>query len=289
MSYRINAALAIARRRLLEAFIHPGYYVSLAISLAIGFAFIAGFVRSIDSSGFDYKLTSLYAFAGGILSGAFGDGVVANAFADGPFLVAVNVAFLPVLLYLSMTSVYRFGTEKASGTIELLTYGPSDGTSYFLGSILKDMVLTVGTLLIFVLFFVLSAAVDNLALTQKLISSTALLLLVSLAVYSYGVLVSVLTDSANTALALFMSGLVLLALSLIGSYAIVTGYVRSLSTVAAWVIQWFSPFYYWSLGTRASIGHDAVGYVIGIAGLAALSAALLVASHYIIRFRGVRP
>jgi len=289
VNYRINAALAIGRRRLLEAFIHPGYYVALAVSLAIGFAFVTGFVRSIDSSGFDYRLTSLYAFAGGILSGAFGDGVVANTFADGPYLFATNIAFLPVLLYLSMTSVYRFGTEKASGTIELLTYGPSDGTSYFLGSILKDMVLTVGTLLIFILFFALSAAVDNLALTQKLVSSTVLLLFVSLAVYSYGVLVSVLTDSASAGLALFMSGQVVLALSLIGSYAIVTGYVQSLSTVAAWVIQWFSPFYYWSLGTRASIGHDAVEYTIGVAGLATLSTVLLVASHYIIRFRGVRP
>jgi len=288
MNYRASSAMAIGKRRLFESLIHPGFYVALAVSLAVGYAFVAAFVRSIDSSGFNFQLSPLYTFAGGLLSGWFGGAVLTKVFADGPFLFAVNIAFLPVLLYLSMTSVYRFGTEKASGAIELLTYGPSDGTSYFLASMLKDLVLTVLTLVVFLLFFLAAAAVDNIAVTPRLFDTLILLLLASSAVYAYGVLVSVVTDSANTALALFLAGFIVLFVSLIGSYAIVGGYVRSLSTVAAWVIQWFSPFFYWSIGTQAAIGGEAARYLLGLLGLLVLSSAVLVGSHFIVRARGVR-
>ena len=286
---RLHAAVAIGKRRLFEGLIHPGFYIALTLSLAIAYAFVSAFIRSIDSSGFNYTMTPLYTFAGGLLAGAFGQAVLAKLFADGPFLFAVNVAFLPMLLYLSMTSVYRFGTEKISGAIELLAYGPADGTSYFFASMLKDLVLTLLTLVAFLVFFLAAGAVENIAVTARLFDALLLLLLSSLAIYAWGVLVSAVTDSANSALAIFLAGFVVLVVSLVGSYAIVSGYVQSLSAVAAWVIQWFSPFYYWSIGTRATIAGEGGLYVLGAVGLLVLTAALLVGSHFIIRQRGVRP
>ncbi len=289
MNYRMNSTVAIGRHRLRESLIHPGFYLSLTISLLMGYAFVAAFVRSIDSSGFNYHANPLYDFVGGVLSGAFGSTILSRVFADGPLLFAMNVSFLPVLLYLSMTSVYRFGTEKSSGAIELLTYGPSDGTSYFLGSLAKDVLLSAAALLALILFFSLAGIVDNIAVTPRLFEEVFLLLFSAVAIFAYGILVSSITDSANSALSLFFAGFVLLAVSLVGSYAIVGGYVRSLSTIAAWIVQWFSPFFYWSLGTKAAIAGEFGGFVLGIAGLIVLTVAVLTASHFIIRSRGVRP
>lgn len=289
MNYRVNAALAVGRRRLFESLIHPGFYVALAAGLAIAYFFTNGFVRAIDSSGFDYALDPLYNLTGGILKGAFGSGFVSRVFADGPFLLTLHIAFVPVLLYLAMTSIYRFGTEKSSGAIELLCYGPSDGTSYFLASLFKDVVLTAVALISLLAFFAVAGLIDNLAITRPFLVSFALLFVTSLTVYAYGVLVSVISDNANTALAIFVAGFLVFLVSLIGSQAITSGYARSLSTVAGWLIRWFSPFFYWSLSTKGQMNGEAWLFLIGLFGQLLLMTTLVLASHFIVKARGVRP
>jgi hypothetical protein len=288
MDYRANAVLAIGRRRLFETLIHPGFYVVLTLGLAIVYALVSGFLRSVDSSGFDYTLTPLYNFAGGIIAGAFGAPFLGKLFADGPFLFALHIGFLPVLLYLAMSSVFRFGSEKTSGAIELLCYGPSDGTAYFLASLMKDLVLTAAALLAFLLFFIVAGVTDNLAVSAPFLVSLPVLFLACLAMYAYGVLVSVLTDSANSALSLFLAGFILFLVSLLGSQAIVGGYARSLTTVTAWIIQWFSPFYYWSIGMKAQANGEAGLFAVSLLGQFLLIAAVLAASHLIVKRRGVR-
>jgi len=289
MSDRLHATIAIGRRRLYESLIHPGYYVALTAGLAVAYAFAAGFVRSIDSSGFDYTLNPLYNFVGGMMSGAFGAPFVGRVFARGPFLFAAHISFLPVLLYLAMTSIYRFGTEKSSGAIELLCYGPADGTSYFLASLSKDVILTAVSLAAFLGFFVAAGLVENLAITTALLVSLPLLFFSALCIYSYGVLVSVISDGANTALALFITGVLVFGISLVGSQAIVGGYLQSLSTVAAWVLKWFSPFFYWSFSMKAW-SNDQIGLLfVGLLGQMVLTTTVLVGSHFLAKAKGVRP
>lgn len=289
MRYRVNAALVIGRRRIFESLIHPGFYIAVSISMLLCCVFISSFVRSIDSSGFNYEIGPVYRYLGGALSGAFGSSILSRIFVDGPFLLAANVAFLPVLFYLSITSVHRFGSEKASGAIELLTYGPADGTSYFLASMLKDAVLTLVALAALLVLFIFAGAVDNLAVTPRLFGCFLILFLTATSIYAYGVFISSLTDGANSAIALFLGGFALFAVILLGSYSLVGGYVRSLSNVASWTIQWVSPFYYWSLGARSITGGGAGTLLVSVGCLIGLTAGLLLASHFVIRTRGVRP
>ena len=44
---RIAAARVIARRRLLETFISPGFYIALTIGLLLGYFLVAGFKKHI--------------------------------------------------------------------------------------------------------------------------------------------------------------------------------------------------------------------------------------------------
>ena len=82
----------------------------------------------------------------------------------GPFLFTLYVAFLPVLLYLAISSVFRFGLEKKVGALELLAYGPADGTSYFLAALIKDILMTAIYLVLLYLFLLIAALLNNLIL-----------------------------------------------------------------------------------------------------------------------------
>ena len=85
-------------------------------------------------------------------------------FSEGPFQFVFYISFIPVFLYLSFSTVFHFGLEKKVGAIELLAYGPVDGTSYFLAFYIKDVVLTILYLLVLVLFLSAAALLNNLVL-----------------------------------------------------------------------------------------------------------------------------
>jgi len=123
---------------------------------------VRSFTQSVDSSGFNPSINVLYDFIDKALTGAFGDAFVAKVFEEGPLTLALMVSFLPVFLFLSISSVFRFGAEKNAGAVELLTYGPVDGTACFLASFLRDAAFTATSLVIIGLFLAAAAALANL-------------------------------------------------------------------------------------------------------------------------------
>ena len=72
MQLRIHSTLVLAKRRIFEVLIRPGYYIALCIGLIMGYILISGFVNSIDSSGFNFEMNPLYDLIVRILHGAFG-------------------------------------------------------------------------------------------------------------------------------------------------------------------------------------------------------------------------
>jgi hypothetical protein len=73
-----------------------------------------------------------------------------------------------------------------------------------------------------------------------------------------------------------------------GSFTIVSSYVRSLAGVFSWIVQWVSPFFYWDLALSA-IGTGNPGlFVLSLALLSVLTAAILALSHIVLRIKGVR-
>lgn len=289
MSYRIHATRVIAKRRIFETLLSPGFYVAQAVGLVLAYFLILGFVRAVDSSGFDFHLNPVYDLIGRSLVGAFGATVVEKLFAEGPFTFTLYVAFLPVLFYLALSSVFRFGLERKVGAIELLAYGPADGTSYFLASMIKDILLTLLYAVVVLVFLAIAAAVNNLILGPMFAYSLALIFFLSVAVYAYGILASTLTDNSASALAVFLALMVFFAIIFLGSFTIVSGYVRNLASVFAWIVKWISPLFYWDLGLRAVEVGGWLSFLLDMLLLLALSAAVLFISHFILKARGVRP
>jgi hypothetical protein len=95
---------------------------------------------------------------------------------------------IPVFLTIAVGSVYRFGTEKSSGALELLVYGPADGTSYFIASYLKDLILAFAAILLTFAFMTLTASLYNYVAGSQLLRAALVVLFLSLAVFAYGVL-----------------------------------------------------------------------------------------------------
>ena len=289
MSPRLRATAVIARRRILETVISPGWYVAQTIGLLLAYLLVAGFVRAIDSSGFDFALDPAHDLIGRSLAGAFGSTFVSKLFAEGPFLFTLYVGFLPVLLYLAVSSVFRFGLEKKVGALELLTYGPADATAYFLAALVKDLLLTLVSLVVLLLFLLVAAGLNNLVRGPAFFSSLVILFFLCIAIYGYGILAASLTDNSASAIALFLGVVLVFSIVMIGSFTVVSGYVRNLASVFAWVIRWISPLFYWNLALRfAEVGNWGL-YALGALLLLVLAAAVLALSHLTMKVRGVRP
>ena len=288
MNQRAHATTVLARRRILETLISPGYYVAQTIGLVLAYFLVAGFVRSIDSSGFDYQLYPAYELIGRSMVGAFGATFVDKLFSEGPFLFTLYVAFLPVLLYLAVSSVFRFGLEKKVGALELLAYGPADGTSYFLSALVKDILATAIYLVVLLVFLLVAGVLNNLVLGPSFYYSLIILFFLAIAIYAYGIFASCLTDNSASAIAVFLGLILFFIIILMGSFTIVSGYVRNLASVFAWIVKWISPLFYWDF----ALGFVEVGnwgmFFLGIVLLLVLSAVVLFISHLTIKARGVR-
>jgi hypothetical protein len=288
MNQRVHATTVLARRRILETLISPGFYVAQTIGLVLAYFLVAGFVRAIDSSGFDYQLYPAYELIGRSLVGAFGTTFVEKLFSEGPFLFTLYIAFLPVLLYLAVSSVFRFGLEKKVGALELLTYGPADSTAYFLAALIKDILMTAIYLVVLLVFLLVAGVLNNLILGPSFYYSLIILFFLSIAIYAYGIFASSLTDNSASAIAVFLGLILFFIIIMMGSFTIVSGYVRNLASVFAWIVKWISPLFYWDLALRVvEVGNWGM-YFIGILLLLVLSTAILLISHLTMKARGVR-
>lgn len=287
MKGRLRATTVMTRLRIFETFLSPGFYIVVSLALVLAHILIYYFTRGIDSSGFNFSLNPVYDIIGRSLEGAFGKTILEKIFADGPFFFAFCISFLPVLIFLSINSVFRLGLEKKVGALELLIYGPVDVTTCFFAFFLKDMFFSFIHFGVLSLFFFITAAVNNLWIGSTILFSLIPLIFLSAAIYAYGVFISTLTDNSASAVALFAGIMLFFLIIMMGSFAMVSGYMRSLSTVFAWIVKWFSPIFYWSLVIEALEIQNWLMYIINSIALLALCTLLIMVSHFILKARGV--
>ncbi len=285
---RVRAANVIARRQLKETLLSPGLPVALSLGMAVAYVLCTGYVNAVDSSGFDPRLSPFWSFVVRALSSGFGPGFVEKAFTEGPFLAAMALSYAPVIVFLCLGSVFRFGMEKSAGAVEMLAYGPADGTSYLLASFAKDGILAACSLAILTLYFSGIAAMENLALGPLFFASLPIALLLALGVFAWGLLCSIVADLPASGLAIFIGICAVFTALLAGSLVVGASPARAAAEPAAAALRWISPLYYSSLALRAYQGGSFSGYLLGLVLLAALTAALLAACHFIFRLKGVR-
>jgi len=288
MRQRLRAAVVIGRRQLMEALLDPGPWIALVAGLLLGHLVVASFLAAVDSSGFEPTLSPFLGLVARAASSAFGEAFAAVLFAEGPLLLAVLAATAPVLGWLAISSVFRFGLEKADGAMELLAVGPVDGAAICLASVLRDAVLAAGAIVAVFLFLLVEAVVGNLALGPTFLVALPALLLAAVAVSTLGILCSTLTGNAASGLGLFGGIAMVFLLDLAGSAVVSTSALRSAASVVSLVVQWFSPFAWLARALGAISGAANSPLLPALVLQVALAGALLGVSFAVIGRRGVR-
>lgn len=288
MKTRLHAAKILSGRMLFEMFIHPWFYIFLVLTLVSGLSVILMFLLSIGPSGvIKINLGELNNPYIELLLLSFGSTFLEKLFKEGPFFFAMCYSCYPVFLYLSMSTAFKFGYEKNVGALELISYGPADGTSCFMAFLIRNIIATLITFIILFLFFLLSAILNNLALGYTFFYALLLLFFFFISMYSYVVFSSSLSNSAASALAVSIILYVIFFSLQIGAFQIMRKDVRLYSIIISKVVQWISPVYYWYKGMEAVEYGNISGYFFNLLILLLISFLLLFASHFILKKKGV--
>ena len=299
-----RAALVVLLFKLREASLTPGYYLVLACAMAVVYLLVRSFVAGVDGAGFVcgdvpltaqseewttcYRRTPVYAILGRAVTAAFGPTFAASLLAEGPYQIALFVALVPCCGFAALMSVLGQGLEKRVGVIELVTYGPADGTSFLIGTLVRDVIVSGVALGVISLFCVIVAAAFNMALGSRFLPAALAYLLVAVAFFGYGLVASALADGPAAATALLLLVTLLFGALFVASYVLVGGYVATLSAVVAAALQWISPLYYLGRAYTAINAGNTAAYMLSLGGLIALTAACLGCGSIVVRYRGVR-
>ena len=283
--YRIHSALVIARRKIWETWYAPGVYIAATAGLLLAYLIVSSYTKSIGSGGFDSSLNPVFNFLAGLLIGAFGESFFLNFFSEGPFLFALILAFVPVLMHLTISSVFRFGLEKNVGALRLIAFGPADGTSYIIGSMLKDIFFYLLYLAVLTCFFLLGALSNNLLLGPKFFYGLLTIFSFALCISAYGIMASVLSNNSGSAVALFSTALLVFALVNLGTFVNVQGYIRDFAGSLSMIIKWISPFFFWQWAMRAVDASSGWQFAFALCAMALVTVVLIAASHVSQRYR----
>ncbi len=285
---RLRAVRVLGRRRVTEHVLAPATWVLAAFGLVLAFLLVSAFVRSVDSSGFDFSLHPLYEILYGIIGSAFGVTYVRQLFGDGPFALASLAAYAPMLLYLCFASIQRFGYERRSGVVDLVAAGPADVPSYLFSLGIADLMVLAAYLAVTGLFLGASAAVWNLAAGLTLVAYLLGLLFFAAALLGLALLVASIFRQPASAVALFLLIALALVFAEIASFAAPGGTPGSLAIAASWALRWLSPFYYVDLARMAVGSGETLRYFAALLGQAILCGAFVCGAYAAARSRGTR-
>ena len=289
MKARIHAAKTISKRMLFELFIHPWFYIFLAAGLLSGLSAILMFLQSIGPSGVtQVDVGGLYNPYIGFLLNSFGPVFLEKLFRQGPFFFALCYSCYPMVIYLSMSTAFKFGYEKNVGALELIVYGPADGTSYLIASLIKNMLASMIFLIILFLFFALGALLNNLVLGSTFFFAFFLLFFFLTALYCYAIFSSSISNGPASACAISILFYIVFLSLQIGIFQIIQKDVRYYSHIISRILQWISPVYYWYKGMESVEYANSTGYFLNLLFLVLLSSVLLLASHFILKKNGVQ-
>ncbi len=277
----------LAKLNIKEAFLSPGYAIAATISTLVGYLVIIGFVGAIDSQGFNPMISPLFGNLVSALSGLFGTVMVARLFSQGPLLVALYAASIPMIAYCISSSLVKYNLEKDVGAIELIMFGPTGHMSYSTALLIKDFFCIALYLVFLTGFFLITATLNNLLLGPAFGWSLLMLLFLSLAIGSYARLCSALADSGAGALFLFYGLLLFFAFIYLGSFTVVSEYLRTFSEIISLIVQWVSPFYFSSMVMNGVEISSTLQVASGLFFIVVLSAVLLLITIRLEKHKGV--
>jgi len=271
---RLHKTAVLTRLHLKESLLSPAFYIAAAACTLIGYVPVRAFILSIGSQGINPSLSPLFGNVVTALQKLFSEAFVNTLFAQGPFLFALYCAFLPMILYISFSTIITYHFQRDSGAIELLSFGPIQSAGYLASLYFKDLILSAIYLIYLCLSFWIMALINNLVLGPAFFGAVYALALFAVLMYCWARLSATVSTSTIGSMALFIALMLLFAAIQVGSFAVVRQVIHTAISRGGWVLKWLSPFFYSSLIQQA-LELGKVGMFIGLSLIVAVLASAL--------------
>ena len=270
---RMRAVITIHKRDLRTVLFGPASHVVTTLSMLVAIVIIRNYLNYIEANGL-YPMPGLFSF---------------------PFRWAIILCGV----YLAFSSVVTISRERASGTMELLFYGPVDHVSYVLGKFFAQLTFYVFTVVLYSVCFLVLSRIANIQLSAGFFFMILLSLFTGGYLIAIGIFVSSVSRTVRSASLLFL-GLVVGALLIQGAQAwlsatsVESDYynpVLLLQQLLSWSqigLRWLSPFSYLNRGVDEMLRGNMMVYTGTIALSITFSVILLFVSVLGLKLRGVR-
>jgi hypothetical protein len=288
MNEKIRTIRIVATHRIRETLLSPAFYVLLSAALAFIWFSFTNFCQAIDSDGLNLTRSPFLEQISKFVNGFFGKYATEGLFARGPFLFTFTIVFFPFVLYLGATTSYKLGNEKSTGACQLIIFGPVNLTPYYLSFLVRDAVVTLGCLVLVYAAFLAGSLTVNMIMDITFYSTLAVSLFFALAMLAYAILASTLATNGFSALSIYLGSVLVFLILYLGSLMSVSEYSVNAGTVIAGFLQVVSPFFYWQMSLGAIEHGNWLLFLFSILVLAAITAGLVVLSHFLSRTRSVK-
>jgi ABC-type transport system involved in multi-copper enzyme maturation permease subunit len=264
-------AAAIARRDAASMLCGIGVYVTLALAVVAAAWLLLIDVRALA--------------AGGLL-------VMAD-----PFGSPLAVAMLVLALFLSVSAAVSVARDRASGTLEVLFYGPVDELAYVLGKIGGLLITWLAALPLLLASLILLALITGFALTPSVLVSLPLSVIPAAELVGFSVLLSLGMDRVRNAVLLLVGVIALMFGATLAHRMVLLVPVSDPSSPVLALrdalgaldagIRWVSPFAYLERVVEGTVAGAWWPAVASLALAAACTAFMIGLGAYWLRHRGV--
>jgi len=215
-----------------------------------------------------------------------------------PLNYPLFISVIIISFYLAILSAISISRERDQGTLEVLFYGPVSCPSYVLAKYLKDILLYLGVVGFFLIYFLGVSGLTNLGFSCGLVQGIFLSIFSVSCAISFGLFISSFTNRVRSSI-LYLVGIFLAFLAVQFSHTILLSipeenmvpaliYLENTLSVISKGVEWVSPFSYLNRGMDAvSLGNFWL-YAMNVGYCIIYSAILLTFSMLILERKGVR-
>jgi len=163
--------------------------------------------------------------------------------------------------YLAISSLISISNEKEKGTLKVLFCGPVDSVSYISGKYIGKMVVYLGMIIFYIVYFYTISLLTNLRFSFSFLQILFLSFFYVSCMVSFGIILASITESYRNSILLFI-GFNFFFLALYIFYIIIMAFpIEELSTFFRYIrsslyylnniIEWLSPFSYFQRSISA--------------------------------------
>jgi hypothetical protein len=269
--------------------IRPLFSIAAALGVLLALFCVKEFTSVVSSAPLAFEDSGFYDAVTTILQNLFGEGILQKFFAEGPLFFGFLLAFSLFFVFLLLYSGYTTGYEKKAGIITLVSFGPSNTNLFLIATVVRNLVITCGYILVLFLFFTHAAAHYNLIVGKRFLISLLLVFFFSCSFYSLSVLLVALCDHPGTVVLLQTAAFAGLLFVDAGSLMLFDEYMQTFTGFVSTVFRWISPFYYLRLGLSRLQEGAASMVLLSILLQSLFSFLCLVSVHLLYRKRGASP